>query len=162
MSRTTRFPRTTSRRLRLASLIACLGLLGFVPAWTAAPDTAVTEDSDVLHDNMKQIKKHLKLVGTFVEDSASREKVLAAITQMEGLLLLSKLEEPSNLSEKPEARRAAHTIAFRKDMIASLIQVLKLEVAVLDGDTEEAAEIIKGPLYSMRSEAHELYQPRDG
>ena len=161
MPRTARSPRTTSGWLRLASLIACLGLLGSVPAWTAASDTAVTDDSDVLHDNMKQIKKHLKVVGTSVEDSASREKVLAAITQMEGLMLLSKLEDPSNLSEKPEAKRAAHTIAFRKDMIASLIEVLKLEVAVLDGDTEMAVEIIKGPLYSMRSEAHERYQDRD-
>jgi len=141
---------------RLFSLIAFAVV--FIAGAMASP-TAVSAEGPDLHDLMKGIKKSMKIVGSSVQDPAANAQVLAAVDEMEVMLLAAKGHQPSNLNDVPRADRAAHTAAFRADIARALIDTLKLEIAVLEGRRDEAMGYVRGSLKEMRDAGHEKYQP---
>ena len=145
---------TASRRC----LFAILALASVCIAWGAS--TPTTEGPD-LHDLMKGVKKNLKVVGQSLQDPAADARALAALVEMETLLLASKAHDPSNLSEVPRDARDAHRSAYRADMARVLVETLNLEVALLEGRREDAVKILKESLYAMREAGHEAYQDGD-
>lgn len=146
-------------------LLPVLALASVSIAWAvASPVTAtsaVTADGPDLHDLMKGLKNNLRTVGKGLADPAADASVLAAINEMEVLLLAAKGHKPSNLDEVPRDQRTAHTLAYRADIARTLIETLNLEIAVLEGRREEAVDIVRGKLKDMRDAGHEKYEPSD-
>ena len=130
----------------------------FVMASAATP-AAMLSDGPDLQDLMGGIKKNMKIVGLSVEDPAANARALAAVNEMEVMLLAAKTHGPPNLNEVPRADREAHAIAFRVDLAKTLIETLKIEIAVLEGRRDEAMDFLRGPLREMRDAGHEKYMP---
>ncbi len=127
-------------------------------AWSTAP----TQDGPELHDLMRGVKKSLRTVGDALKDPAGDAQALEALAEMEVLLLASKGHDPTNLSEVERADRESHRAAYRADMARTLITALELEIAILEGRRDAAAEMLRGPLLQQRNDGHDKYQPADG
>jgi hypothetical protein len=111
---------------------------------------------------MEGLKTHLKGAAMALQNPDDRDAALVHIAELQRLVLLSKLEAPSNLNEVPEEERAEHRASFRRDLALVLREFVEMEIHVLDGETEKAFARVIDPLYPMRETAHEKYQPGDG
>jgi len=137
-------------------LLPVLALAVVSVAWSTAP----TPDGPELHDLMRGLKKNLRTVGDALKDPAGDAQALEALGEMEVLLLAAKKMEPTNLPEVARDDREAHTVAFRADLARTLITTLEMEIAVLEGRRDAAAELLRGPLLELRNESHEKYEPK--
>src|SRR5262249_28551928 len=110
-----------------------------------------------LKDVMKGLNANIKTLATACSSKA-RDPALAAVSEMERLVLVAKPFEPQNLSDTPEADRAQHVTDFRKDLLGLLKQLADLETEVLDGKFDAATARINGPLIDLRDESHDKYK----
>lgn len=138
----------------------CLIAFASIFAMTSAarPPATLSEGPD-FSDLMIGIKKSMKTVSLSIEDPAASARALAAVNEMEVMLLAAKTHEPSNLNEVPRADRKAHATAFRVDLAKTLIETLKLEIAILEGRRDEAMSYVRGSLRDMRDAGHDKYMP---
>ena len=148
----------TSARPFRRWILPVLALAVVSVAWSAAP----TQDGPDLHDLMRGVKKSLRTLGDALKDPAADAQALDALAEMEVLLLASKGHDPSNLAEVPRGDRDGHRAAYRADMARTLITTLELEIALLEGRRDAAAEMLRGPLLQQRNDGHDKYQPADG
>jgi hypothetical protein len=118
------------------------------------------EDSP-LHAAMEGLKADLRKLGGLLKAGDKQSDALAAVADMQRLVLEAKLLQPSNLPEIAEAGRPAHVLAYRKQMAELLQEVATLEIDVIDGENAAALELIKGRLTEMRDVGHEKFQPKD-
>jgi hypothetical protein len=154
-------PASFPSRLLLPVIALAVLSIGWAVATPAVSSTALSGDGPDLHDIMKAMKKSLKIIGTSLQDPAADAQVLAAVGEMQVLLLAAKRHDPSNLNEVPRADRKAHTAAFRADIAKTLIETLNLEIAVLEGRRDEAMGYVMGSLKDMRDAGHDKYEPDD-
>ena len=118
------------------------------PAPGAPPD---------LGDVMNGLKGDLKALDAAVT-AKKTDDAINAVSDMERLVIEAKRCQPENIADKPEADRAAEVVAFRKDLIAMLTQLVSLETEVLDGKFDAASARISGPLMDLRDESHDKYR----
>jgi len=114
-----------------------------------------------LKDVMNGLKNNLKTLSASVTAKA-KDPSVAAVSEMERLVLLAKTFEPQNMADTPEADRPQHLIDFRKDMLGLLKQLADLETEVLDGKFDAATARINGPLMDLRDESHDKYKKQRG
>jgi hypothetical protein len=138
----------------LLAAALCLGAAAVEPA-AAAPGAVPGEKT--LEDVMQGLKEELKQLSAALE-ARKQEPALDAVGEMQRLVLLAKTHEPKNLNDTPKDGRAAHAVAFRKDLIALLRELTDLEVDVLDERYDTALAAVKGPLLEMREAGHKKYK----
>jgi soluble cytochrome b562 len=114
-----------------------------------------------LKDVMNGLKGNLKTLAASVAAKA-KDPSVAAVSEMERLVLVAKTFEPQNMADTPEADRPQHLIDFRKDMLGLLKQLADLETEVLDGKFDDATKRIEGPLMDLRDESHDKYKKQHG
>jgi len=153
---------TTERTLSLAALVlgGVLVLSAVAPA-PASPSpmpasAAAATDTDLL-TAMEGLKTHMKATAMALQGN-STEEALEHIAEMQRLVLLAKLESPPNLEELAKKERAAHQMAFRKDLIGVLKEFADMEIDVLEGRFEAAFARVVDPLHPTREAAHAKYQ----
>lgn len=127
------------------------------PAAAAHKSAAGPEDS--LHDVMEAMKPLLKSLSTACAAKA-KEPALAAVTEMQRLMLVAKVFEPTTLADTPEADRPALLLGFRKDLLRALKELADVELDVLDGNFDAATKRVETSLPDLRDEAHELYKKK--
>mgnify|MGYP001160172777 CR=1 FL=1 len=149
------------RHLLASSLLAASVLLT-VSVLVAAPSSqGQAPQSTALASEMDAIKSELKgLAMTLRAAPLDAAKALAHVHELEAHLLAAKRLDPPKLSELPEAERAAHLTEYRRDMVAALDLMLKLELDVLSGDAKSAFEKVSGPLFQHREASHGKYQKK--
>ena len=114
-----------------------------------------------LRDVMNGLKSNLKTLSASVTAKA-KDPSVAAVSEMERLVLLGKTFEPENMADTPEADRPQHLIDFHKDMLVLLKQLADLETEVLDGKFDDATKRIDGPLMDLRDESHDKFRKPRG
>jgi soluble cytochrome b562 len=125
----------------------------------APPKAGAAEAS--LRDVMNGLKNNIKTLSTACAGKA-REPALAAVAEMERLVLVGKGFEPQNQADTPEADRPQHLVDFRKDMLHLLKELADLEGDLLDGNFDAASKRIDTALPDLRDEAHDKYKKKRG
>lgn len=109
-----------------------------------------------LHGAMEQLGRMFDQVQGTIGDAAKSEETLAGLSRMVGLAGASVAGQPKNMEEKPEAERAAHKNAFRRETLLLTRQLVDIELMVLDGKHKEALEAFK-KLPATRDSAHDRF-----
>ena len=115
----------------------------------AAEDTELAKHMEEIQDNLKKLRKTVK-------DPAQNKESLEALTKIQAATVASKALPPKKAESKPEAERAKYIAAYRKDMVALLNHLGKIEVALLDNDNAKAEELFKG-LKKVEDDGHEKF-----
>jgi hypothetical protein len=85
---------------------------------------------------------------------------LELIARIEQEALACKAMVPSRAAALPEAERQKFVNAYRKDMAGFITQVLQMEAAVIDGDSDKAMTLYKG-LKTVEDDSHDKYMQQD-
>lgn len=136
-----------------------IGMTAAFLAADPAPALPTPTQEAALHGHMEGMKTHLKQTAVAL-GSKDRAQALEHIAELERLVLLAKLEEPSNLSEIGAAEQPDHITSFRRDLALVLGVLVEMEVDVLDGRFDDARARVVDPLFPMRETAHEKYQAK--
>ena len=150
---------TQNRRHPSRKMVA--GLLGLAVAALVVSWGPATDDDSKLYELMRGMKGNLKTIAGSLKEAGSEQQALEAVAEMEVRLLAAKAEDPANLYDKPRDSRTAHAISYQVDMAKTLMKVLELEVAILEGRREDAFAIATKELYKARLDGHDKYQ-QDG
>jgi hypothetical protein len=121
-------------------------------------DARAPEENEVVHRAMEGLKGNLKKLRGALEAGGKQAEALAAVASMQKHALEAKAGGPSNLAEKPEAERAAHALAYRREIAVLLGELAALEVEVIDGQDQAALARAKDRLITLRDGAHERFQ----
>ncbi len=146
--------------LGLILLVAlCLPLIGTPTATIAAEDHAhAASGEERLHDVMEQVNDTLRdLRRSLMRDAASSAESIAGVTRMQHLMLEAKDLTPAKIAASPADRRAAMTKEYRKQMCAVIAELCRLEVSLLDGDTEQATRQVRN-LLEMKATGHDQFR----
>ena len=119
------------------------------------PSAAGPEAS--LLDVMDEMKARLKSLSASCTVKA-QEPALAAVMEMQRLILVAKAFEPNTMADKPEAERPAHLTAYRKELLRTLKELADLEADLLDGNFDAATKRVETSLPDLRDEAHEQFK----
>lgn len=141
--------RRTSTQLISLSLVGICLLAASVPS---------SRDDGELYKLMKSLKGHLKTLAGALQSPDTDEASLAALSEMQVITIAAKRLLPTNLEDVPEAKRAAHTKAYKVDMARLLQELAAIEIDVLERRHSEAFERIKSGLLEMRESAHDKFQ----
>jgi hypothetical protein len=143
------------RRLLLpvTALTAALVLLA-----SARPPQAGERHLDEL---MGLMRRHYKTATQGASDPGQNAETLAALAEIEALILAAKRLEPTNLSEIPSDARGEHTRLFRATMARLLSEVALAEAELWQGQNEAAAKRLATGVREIRDEGHEQFQPAD-
>jgi|SRR4051812_16858502 soluble cytochrome b562 len=115
------------------------------------------EDKDTeLAKHMEEIQDNLKKLRKTVKDPAQNKASLEALTKIQLATVASKALPPKKAETKPEAERPKYIADYRKDMVALLDHLGKIEVALLDNDNAKAEELFKG-LKKVEDDGHEKF-----
>jgi hypothetical protein len=115
----------------------------------AAEDTELAKHMEEMQDNLKKLRKTVK-------DPAQNKESLEALSKVQAATVASKALPPKKAETKPEAERAKFIAAYRKEMVALLDHLGKIEVALLDNDNAKAEELFKG-LKKVEDDGHEKF-----
>ncbi len=141
------------RMNRNVCLIVLAALFAAAPAGvrvaSAAEDTELAKQMEVMQENLKKLRKTVK---NAADDAASLE----ALNNAQAAAVASKALVPAKAAQVPEADRAKFVAGYRKEMIALMEHLGKIEVALLDNDNAKAEELYKG-LKGIEDAGHEKY-----
>lgn len=101
------------------------------------------EQESPLHQAMERIERGLKKLRREVKDPAKNATSLETLLDMQDAAGKTKVMIPPITEKQPEAERDAFVKDYRKRMIAVQKDLLDLEIAILDGDTAKAQELVK-------------------
>ena len=142
----------------VAGTVACGLTVALASAEGAHAEARALEDDEVVQRAMEGLKGNLKKLRGALEAGGRRAEALAAVAAMQEHALEAKAGHPSNLAEKPETERAAHALAFRREIAVLLGELAALEVEVIDGRDQAALARAKDRLIALRDAAHERFQ----
>lgn len=119
----------------------------------AAP-AAVQETRLMAH--MERMEQALDTLRRSLREPAENAKSLDLVQEMLEAALASRRETPKMTASLPEGERAAFVLEYRKQMVRLAGALLDLEVALLDGNHEEALKVYKN-LKKMEEAGHERF-----
>lgn len=145
----------------LIGLSACLalGVLAFPSLSGALQDDGVgaeDEPETVLAGHMEVLEAHLAKLRRTLRDEDRRDESLAHIAGIQAAVVASKAEAPAMLASILEGEQAAFQTAYRREMVGMLKHLCDLELAVLDGETDQARTIFK-VIRQMEDDGHERF-----
>ena len=154
MKRTTRVS-----RFGVFSLLGCSALAASSPASSAAalPPPA---GNKAIERNMKAISKNLSELGPNLTDAEKVDANLKLILDVQRRLLAVKRQKPSVVSDSPKEERAALQREFRLFINKALLQVIEMEIEILEGKGDAAAERMRGSLAEAMKAGHAKFRQR--
>lgn len=150
-----------ARRGGLLALAPAAAALLFVVARLGGAQDHADHDESPLHEEMEGLKDNLKGLATALRDPSQHEDSLRFVAEMQRHVLAAKLLEPANIEDVPAEGRAAHEVAFRRDLAGLLGLLAELEIDLLDERIEDAKAKVAGPLLELRESAHDKYQKEE-
>jgi hypothetical protein len=121
--------------------VSCLAALAVVPGSAGQP--AAEKPSGSVHDHMEDAGRAFRRLGRQIADPAQNASSLDHIQSVQEHLIAAKRFVPGDWEELPEADRAEMTKAFRKDLGSTIILLIDVEQALLDGDNAGAAAALE-------------------
>ena len=160
------------QRLFTASVTTIAALLVAVPEitshdWTRSPvqEAGASHSPPVaglpLRQQMVLIQAALSRVAADALEPDRLPETLVAIEQVQRRLIEAKLADPPHLDKISDDQREKHELAHRAMLSRALGEVCRLEVAVIDGDSDRVRESLQR-LNTLRQQGHERFQPQDG
>ena len=117
-------------------------------AWVDGP---LESSMQILQGSTKKLDKAL--------EKGDMAAVLATTLEMQKSVHEAKVETPEKAATLTDAKeKAAFVLGFRKQMIVLEKALLDLEVAALDGKTEDATKIFNDTIKPMKKEGHGKYK----
>jgi hypothetical protein len=123
----------------------------------ARPSAAGPEES--LHDVMETMKDRMKSLAAACA-AKSKDPALAAVTDMQRLMLVAKAFEPDTVADKPEAERPAFLVDYRKHVVRAIKELAEVELDVLDGNFDSATKRVETNLVDLRDESHDEFKKK--
>ena len=141
----------TSKGICLAVLAAALLVIAPVSDRfaSAAEDTELMKQMEAMQDHLKKLRKSIK-------DPKENAASLETLAMFQEATVRSKGQVPARAAQVPEAERAKFVAAYRKEMVALLEHLCKIEVALLDNDNAKAEELFKA-LKKIEDDGHEKF-----
>jgi hypothetical protein len=137
----------------------CLVSAALSPQARPAPHSGQEQSS--LRVTMESMKTHLKGLAMALQREDGRDAALGEVAELQRLVLAAKLETPPGLDGMPQGERAAHALAFRRELAAVLRELAELEIDLLEGRREAAQTRVRKSLFELRERAHERFQRGD-
>ena len=138
----------------LAAAMTCMVVLQ--PGFSSPPAASSTDEA--MDRAMVGLKDGLRSLSKSLGDPKKNEESLKTLTEMQGHVMAVKDVDPQNIEEVEEARRPAHKMAFRADMMRLMRELCEMEIEVCEGKNEDAMARIRGQLVPLRNSSHEKYQ----
>ena len=92
-------------------------------------------------------------------EKSDLEAVLKTAVDMQQAVLTAKTGTPEKAATLADAKeKAAFVLGFRKQLITLQKALLDLEIAALDGKTDEAKKIFSETIAPMKKEGHSKYK----
>lgn len=139
-------------------LLPVLGL-GLSNAWPTAPSPQdpehIEDDHGPLESAMLEIKASIRALRRSLKKQEPAP-ILTSVTRLQGAMVQAKHEVPRMAASLPADKRAAFTMAYRKEMIGLLEASIVLERAVLDQDQEAVTKSF-ADLRGLEDPAHERF-----
>ncbi len=150
-----------ARRTAFFSLSLAAATLAFAPALLqeeVKSPTAVPagEDQTRIDQWMETIEEGMETLRKSVRDPALFGESIEVVEKMVQAAAWARTETPKMAANVAEGERAAFVRAYRKEMIELLVELLRLEAALLEGNTEDAQKIYKN-LKKMEEAGHERF-----
>ena len=150
---------TMSRRLSLVVFMAAITASGMalIPAESAGSNemTGPTDETP-LAKAMTAFKRHLRRVKMNAAKPDKRADNLKRLSEMESLIIQTKVLEPLMLAKVPADRRVAFLRGYRSMQIDLLRALLDLEKVLIDEKYAEAGTLVK-KVRGFEKPAHDRY-----
>jgi hypothetical protein len=141
-------------RRHLAGLLALI--LMSLPLLGAMGQDPGHDDETPLMQQMQVLKSGMKGLRRSLRDPENRAGSLATVLEMQVASQMAKTEVPVMTGSLAEAEREAFVAAYRADMVEMQKGLLDLELALLAGDDEKAAEVYQ-QLKDREDAGHERF-----
>jgi soluble cytochrome b562 len=138
------------RTRTIPAFLAAAMAFSFVPQ-VRADDTPLAKAMDEMGDHYKALKKIIK-------DPAKNAESLALVDKSIAAAVISKAHMPKVIEKAPEAEKAKLIAGYRKAMAEVIAAYCKLEIELVEGKNEQAAETLK-TLKDLEEKGHEVYNP---
>jgi len=131
----------------------------------SAPDsvergTPAAADGE-LFDLMLDIKSSIRDLYRAAQDPGKRSEALEALHALQKHVVAAKQMPPPKIEEMEESKREAYRLGFRRELAELLQETTRIELAIIDGKTDEAVKRIREDLIELRDRAHDTYQVDD-
>ena len=110
--------------------------------------------------NMKAINKNMQGLRMIAGDAEETKKSLRLIHDMQKKMLAVKTQKPVMVKAAPKDEREQLVTDFRIMANRMLTEMLQVELALLEGKHDAAAERIAGSLADLVREAHGKFRQR--
>ena len=146
---------------RLAPMALAAAFVAFLPSFQEPPAKQekhdATEHADTpLAQQMVKIDDAMHFLRRSLKEPAQDEQSLAQVVLAEQACLAAKSLAPRMTVHVAEAERAAFQKEYRKGVAAMLVEWVRLETALLDGD-RDAAQASWKKLDRMEEEGHDRF-----
>lgn len=99
---------------------------------------------------MTQMERALKKLKTQAGDTSKKDENLQLVATMQRACLGAKQITPGRRGQTPDAEKIA---TYRRQLIATMQQLLTLEAQIMDGKAEDAKKTVDG-IAELRDESH--------
>jgi len=146
-----------TRRLRVVKgpkilAVAAFALLSSLAAFAPGARQARDDDTPLMKE-MEKLDAAMEFLKRSLRDPTQDARSLEQLAAAEQACLACKPMVPKLAASLPEGERPTLVTNYRKGMAALLIELLNLEVALLDGNHEQARALWK-KLDAMKDEGH--------
>jgi hypothetical protein len=138
---------------RLLAPLALVAAGALVTAAAPRPIPGSGGDDTPLTKEMEKLEQAMEVLQRSVLDAAKDSTSLEQLVVAEQACLAAKQLTPKMAPRVAEAERPKFLAGYRKRMGTMLIELVKLEQAVLDGDREQARALWK-KLDAMKDDGH--------
>jgi soluble cytochrome b562 len=152
-----RIPNARLGRKNWLVMLAAVAVLASLSVGRWAPvvrgddddDSPVAKEMKKINDGYKALRRSARS-GTYDDDS------LTEIVKMQQAAITAKMLEPPMLKKIPADKKKAFLAGYHKTMAKLIIQMAQIEIALIDGKTEDATKGIEN-LALIKKEGHDNY-----
>jgi hypothetical protein len=168
-------PSLLSRSALVVSILAVPPLawraVGAATAATNAPNSIEPQEKQEKHGKKEQDEQESKLEQAMdsmqsalkqVDKALGKKDTAAAlpfVVDMQRSALAARVETPPLANDIADPKKRAEFVAgFRKQLIALHKALCDLEIALIDGKSDDAARIVDATIKSLKKEGHAKYK----
>ena len=143
------------RRIRFAVLVTAAVLASLsIGRWAAV--ARADEDEPPIVKQMEMINDGYKTLRRAARSGSYDEESLAEIAKMQQAAVTAKGLEPPMLKKVPADKKKAFLAGYHKTMAKLIMQLAEIEIALIDGKTEDATKGIEN-LALIKKEGHDNF-----
>jgi soluble cytochrome b562 len=116
-----------------------------------ADEPPINVEMEILNDHYRTLRRQARR-------NQYDDATVGMIAEMQAAALSAMHMAVPKAQELPDTERKAVTLDYRRDMAAFVKALLDIEIALLEGRSEDAGELITN-LGAMKSDGHEKFHP---